>query len=37
MKKTLYFLAVAPLALAALAIQAWRLRDFSLPEHEMWE
>ena len=37
MKKTLWFIAVAPLAIAALALQAWRLRDFSLPENEMWE
>ena len=37
MRKAIYFLILAPLALTAIALQTWRLGDFSLPENEMWE
>lgn len=38
MKKTIIFFIVAPLALAAMAIQAWKLRDLNYPQnYEMWE
>jgi hypothetical protein len=38
MKKTIAFIAIAPLAIAAMMLQAWRLRDLDYPKnHEMWE
>jgi hypothetical protein len=37
MKKTLMFFLLAPMALTALALAAYRLGDFELPRNEMWE
>jgi hypothetical protein len=36
-KRTTLFIILAPLALAALLVQAIKLRDLRLPTHEMWE
>lgn len=38
MKKTILFFVLAPIALAAMLIQAWKIRDLDYPKnYEMWE
>lgn len=36
-KKTFLFFMIAPLTIAAMVLQAWRLRDVNPPNYEMWE